>query len=150
MHIPEFGVYLALGSFMWLLLSLSSACLLLSGCAGVFFTAPPETKELAATLTYVAGDVPLSPLSGIASVGNYYFTKSIPRLVHLAPGYRQIGYYCPQRVYVDGPATIGYKFLGGHDYEVYCTKGVANIRPVPHPAKPNHSSKRTREKPRAA
>lgn len=50
-------------------------CLLVSGCAGFLRSQPPEAKQLAAELTYVAGDMPLEPGSGIASVGNYYFPQ---------------------------------------------------------------------------
>jgi hypothetical protein len=65
----------------------------------------PEATQLAASLSYVAGDLPLEPGSGIVSVGNFYFPNGYPRLVHLAPGKREIGFYCAGQIYVDGPAT---------------------------------------------
>jgi len=124
--------------------------LLLTGCAGFLRSPSPEATELAASLSYVAGDLPLEPGSGIVSVGNYYFPNGYPRLVHLAPGKREIGFYFAGQIYVDGPATISYDFIGGQSYELYCQKAQAHIRVVQPAAWPNPSSKRTREKPRAA
>jgi hypothetical protein len=103
-------------------------CLLLSGCAGWLHSPSPGATELAAPLSYVAGDLPLEPGSGIVSVGSYYFPHGYPRLVHLAPGKREIGFYCPGQIYVDGPPTISYNFVGGQNYELYCQKGRAHIR----------------------
>jgi hypothetical protein len=124
--------------------------LLLSGCAGFPRSPSPEATELAASLSYVAGDLPLEPGSGIVSVGDYYFPNGYPRLVHLAPGRREVGYYCGGQIYVDGPPTVTYDFEGGRSYKLYCQKGQAHIRIVQPAGGPNPSSKRTREKPRAA
>jgi hypothetical protein len=110
----------------------------------------PETAELAASLSYVAGDLPLEPGSGIVSVGSYYFPYGYSRVVHLAPGKREVGFYCPGFIYVDGPPTISYNFVGGQSYELYCQKGQAHIRIKQAAGGPDPSPGRTREKPRAA
>ena len=118
------------------------ACMLLSGCA-VLQNQPPETRELAASLSYVAGDKPLESGSGIVSVGNYYFPNGYPRTVYFAPGKRDIGYYCPGPIYVDGPPTISYNFLGGQQYEFYCKNNEPHIRVKQAATSSNHSSKQT-------
>lgn len=102
--------------------------LLLSGCAGFLHNPPPQATQLAAELSYVEGDTPLEPGLGIVSVGNYYFPHGYPTVVYLAPGKRDIGYYCPGDIYVDGPPTISYDFIGGQSYELYCLGGQGHIR----------------------
>ncbi|MEI7038322.1 hypothetical protein [Fulvimonas yonginensis] len=115
-------------------------CLSISGCAGFPHNLPPQAKELAASLAYVAGDKPLEPGSGIVSVGNYYFPDGYPRIVHLAPGEREVGFYCPGQIYVDGPPTITYDFVGGQSYELFCRKGQGHIRVAQPVAAANHPS----------
>jgi len=123
---------------------LFALCLLLSGCAAFLRSPSSEATELAASLSYVSGDLPLEPGSGIVSVGNYYFPNGYPRLVHLAPGKREVGFYCAGQIYVDGPPTITYDFVGGQSYELYCQKGQGHVRVSRPAARPNPSSKRTR------
>ncbi|MGN6235720.1 hypothetical protein [Dyella sp.] len=120
------GVFVPVRSIVYVLM----LCLFLGGCSGVLHKPSPEAKELAATLSYVTGDRPVEPGSGIVSVGNYYFSNGYPRLVHLAPGKREIGFYCDGQIYVDGPPTITHDFAGGQRYELYCEKGRAHIRQV--------------------
>ena len=111
--------------------------LLIAGCTSLLHSAPPESTELAATLR-------LAPGVSIESVGKYYFTNTHPNSVHLAPGWREIGYNCPDAVSVDGPPTLTYKFHGGLAYELYCSNITAHIRKVGRAVEPNLSSKRTR------
>ena len=129
---------------------LGAISLLLSGCTGFLRSPAPETTELAASLSYVAGDLPLEPGSGIVSVGSYYFPHGYPTVVHLAPGKREVGFYCPGLIYLDGPPTISYNFVGGQSYELFCQKGRAHIRIEQGAGGPNPSSKQRRQKPRAA
>jgi hypothetical protein len=91
---------------------------LLSACA----SAPPAATELAATLSFVAGDKPLDRGSGIYSIGNYNLPREPMKVVYIAPGYREIGYNCPGYIFVDNPPTVLHKFLGGKQYELFCDK----------------------------
>lgn len=85
-------------------------------------------KELAATLVFVDGDLPMDKLGGIYSVGDYHFPHGSKPSVQLRPGWRIIGYSCPGYVTLDAVPTIGYHFQGGRTYEIYCIKGSAWIR----------------------
>ncbi|MGH9694627.1 MAG: hypothetical protein ACRD5Z_10820 [Bryobacteraceae bacterium] len=108
---------------MRLLLALAVLPVLLSSCADLLATDDPGAKELAATLSFVAGDRPLDRGAGIYSIGDY----SPPHLpvtnIAIAPGRRNIGYLCPGWIFVDGPPTVWHKFQGGKHYELYCQAG---------------------------
>jgi len=101
---------------------------LLTGCATTPSNDAAAAKELAATLSFVAGDKPLDHGAGIYSVGDFFPPRAPVTSIQIAPGNRNIGYNCPGYIFVDGSATVWHKFQGGKSYELYCEAGEPMFR----------------------
>ena len=114
------------------------SCLLLVlflfvGCTSTSERPSSDSKELAATLSFVAGDRPLDSGSGIYSVGGSLVPGAPSKLVKINSGRRNISYNCPGFVFVDAAPSIRHEFHEGLSYEMYCQNGdpVFRIKPVP-------------------
>ena len=101
-------------------------CAALSGCAASLAVGAPANRELAATILFVAGDLPLDRGAGIYSVGDHDMGGVMS--VHVAPGTRRIGFLCPRVLYVDDPPTVSRTFQGGHTYEMSCSNGKPRFK----------------------
>ena len=99
--------------------------LMVVGCATTSDSALPSEIELAASLSFVAGDTPLDRGAGIQSVGDHFVLTT---QIQIAPGMRKIGYNCPGFIFVDGAPTVWHRFKGGVAYEMYCVKGEPVFR----------------------
>jgi hypothetical protein len=102
-----------------------------SGCATTSDNEAAGAKELAVTLSFVAGDRPLDLGAGIYSVGDYFPPRAPVTSIRIAPGSRNIGYNCPGYIFVDGSPTVWHKFQGGKHYELFCNAGKPIFRVKP-------------------
>jgi hypothetical protein len=102
-----------------------------SGCATTSGNDAAGANELAATLSFVAGDRSLDRGAGIYSVGEYFPPLAPVTTIQIAPGSRNIGYNCPGYIFVDGSPTVWHTFQGGKYYELMCIAGKPVFRVKP-------------------